>query len=183
MRGKSHQLLGRYLAENYLTGAPKRCVRAFLIGCIQPDRNPATYLKGSLRRQWLRGHNYENAKRYMYRIARRLERKAHWSLFDYYTMGKLIHYTTDAFTYAHNETFSPALSDHKEYEDALQIYFLNYLSGHPEVQTQTFRTVSDVIRSFHREYSRKDIDIHTDAQFALTACCCVLAMLFTTRIV
>ncbi len=178
MRGKSHQQLGHYLARTYLRGVPKPCIRAFLIGCIQPDRNPITYLKGSLRRQWLRGHNYENAKRYMHRIARRLERKPHWSLYDYYTMGKLIHYTADAFTYAHNASFSTALSDHKAYEGALQTYFLSYLSRHPQVQTQHFPSVADVIRTFHREYILLDANIHTDTHFTLTACCCMLSMLF-----
>ena len=75
MRGKSHMCLGSYLAEHYLTDVPKVYIRAFLIGCIEPDRNPATYLKGSFRNQWLRGHNYLNARRYMARISQRLERK------------------------------------------------------------------------------------------------------------
>ena len=40
---------------------------------------------------------------------------------------RLIHYTTDAFTYAHNDTFPTALSDHREYEAALQDHFLEYM--------------------------------------------------------
>ena len=52
MRGKSHKTLGKYLADKYMTAVPKRYIQAFLLGCIEPDRNPATYLKGSVRRQW-----------------------------------------------------------------------------------------------------------------------------------
>lgn len=183
MRGKSHQHLGKFLVRRYMSDAPNRYVRAFLIGCIEPDRNPVTYLKGSIRRQWLRGHNFENAKRYMYRIARRLERKPRWTLLDYYTLGKLIHYTTDAFTYAHNESFGTALSDHQVYEASLQEYFLDYLSTHPEVETAAFRSVADAIRSYHRAYSRTNADIRTDSRFALTASCCVLSILFANRII
>ena len=75
MRGKSHISLGQYLLEQYLPDLPRHYRKAFLFGCIQPDRNPATYLKGSFRFQWLRGHNYPNASRFMHRIAGRLENK------------------------------------------------------------------------------------------------------------
>ena len=105
MRGKSHLRIAQYLLDHYMPNIPTRYQRAFRIGCIEPDRNPATYLKGSIRCQWLRGHNYKNARRFMRTISARLEKKERFNLFDYYTMGKLIHYTTDAFTYAHNDTF------------------------------------------------------------------------------
>ena len=109
MRGKSHRCLGKYLVQHYMSDTPERYVKAFLLGCIEPDRNPATYLKGSIRCQWLRGHNYRNARRFMRAISARLEKKETLGLFDYYTLGKLIHYTTDAFTYAHNDTFPTAM--------------------------------------------------------------------------
>lgn len=183
MRGKSHRCLGQYLAEHYLTNTPKRYVKAFLIGCIEPDRNPVTYLKGSLRFQWLRGHNYHNARRFMRQISWRLEKKENLNLYDYYTLGKLIHYTTDAFTYAHNDTFTTNLGDHREYEAALQDHFLNYLQEDPQVNPYTARSIMEAIYSYHREYEELDADIRTDSRFALTACCCVLAILFAKPII
>ena len=182
MRGKSHRCLGQYLAEHYLKDTPKSCVTAFLIGCVEPDRNPVTYLKGSLRCQWLRGHNYRNARRFMRQISWRLEKKEKLSLYDYYTLGKLIHYTTDAFTYAHNDMFSTKLGDHREYEAALQEHFLHYIQEDPQVDPHTARSIMDAIYSYHREYESLEADIHTDARFALAACCCVLAVLFTKPI-
>lgn len=183
MRGESHRSLGKYLANRYLEGVPHRYVRAFRLGCIEPDRNPATYLKGSLRFQWLRGHNYKNARRYMRSISWRLEKKDRLNLLDYYTLGKLIHYTTDAFTYAHNDTFTTNLGDHMEYEVALQEHFLAYLKEDPQVDVKAANSIMEAIYRYHREYSEQEVDIHTDAQFALTACCCVLAILFTPRII
>ncbi len=179
MRGASHRSLGKYLAGRYLEDVPTRYIRAFQMGCIEPDRNPATYLKGSLRCQWLRGHNYKNARRYMRSISWRLENKEKLNLLDYYTLGKLIHYTADAFTYAHNDTFTTKLGDHREYEVALQEHFLAYLEEDPQVDVKTARSIMEGIYSYHREYIDQPIDIHTDAEFALTACCCVLAVLFT----
>lgn len=179
MRGESHRCLGKYLVQHYMDNVPRRYARAFLIGCIEPDRNPATYLKGSLHCQWLRGHNYRNARRFMRRVSLRLERKNDFHLFDYYTLGKLIHYTADAFTYAHNESFPTSLEDHLAYEAALQDHFLSYLRQDPQVNPETAKSVMDAIYRYHLEYEAEMSDIDTDSRFALTACCCVLAVLFT----
>ena len=177
MRGKSHHCLGQYLTEHYMQNVSRPCVRAFLIGCVEPDRNPITYLKGSLRFQWLRGHNYRNARRFMRRISQRLEGKRKLNLFDFYTLGKLIHYTTDAFTYAHNDTFSTNLVDHRVYEVELQNHFLRFMEADPQVNPRVARTIMDAVYSYHREYERQEANIHTDARFALNACCSVVSLL------
>lgn len=184
MRGKSHTYLGQYLVQHHMSDVPKPCIRAFLLGCIEPDRNPVTYLKGSIRCQWLRGHNYHNARRYMRKISRRLEqKKSGLNLYDFYTLGKLIHYTTDAFTYAHNDAFPTNLADHREYEAALQEHFLAYIQEDPLVNPLTARSIMDAIYRYHREYEEMDADIYTDSHFALTACCCVVALLFAKPII
>lgn len=182
MRGKSHQYLGKFLAQQYMKTTPERYVKAFLIGCVEPDRNPATYLKGSFHFQWLRGHNYRNARRFMRQISWRLERKEKLNLLDYYTLGKLIHYTADAFTYAHNDTFPTDLTEHREYEAALQDHFLQYLQADPQIDPHTARSIMEAIYSYHAEYEEQEANIRTDAKFALNACCCVLAILFANRI-
>lgn len=177
MRGKSHCQLGAYLAETYFPHISAPCRTAFLLGCIEPDRNPATYLKGSLRAQWLRGHNYENAKHFMGRIARRLEQKPHWNILDYYTAGKLIHYTVDAFTYAHNSSFPVSLQEHKQYEDALQIYFLRFLQNRSAQEKAPSRSVMSTIAKHHRDYLERTPDIDRDSRYAFSVCCCVARML------
>ena len=178
MRGESHKCLGRYLADKYMTDLPRRYIRAFLIGCIEPDRNPATYLKGSLRQQWLRGHNWGNSQRYIQRVSNRLERKNKMRLLDYYSMGRLIHYTTDAFTSAHNERFGTDLGDHCQYEAALQHHFLEYLSQDPDIWTDAKRPVMDTIRSYHWDYLCRPINVHTDTRFAIIVCSMVVTRIF-----
>ena len=182
MRGKSHICLGKYLVKQYLKDISPRHARAFLIGCIEPDRNPFTYLKGSFRFQWLRGHNYWNARRFLRRISVRLEKKKKWNMFDYYTLGKLIHYTADAFTSAHNENFSKELAEHRQYEADLQEHFLLFLQQDPRVDFVMARRVMDVISSYHRLYEQHETNIHLDSWFALTACCCVLAVLVSKQL-
>jgi len=182
MRGQSHRCLGQYLAEHYMTDVPKLYVRAFLVGCIEPDRNPVTYLKGSLRCQWLRGHNYRNARRFMKKLSWRLEQKTKFGLYDYYSLGKLIHYTADAFTYAHNAHFPVQLSNHMAYEVELQEHFLAYMAEDPKVDTMVARSIMGAICSYHRDYEQTASNIHNDTRFALTACCCVVTLLFAKPI-
>ncbi len=178
MRGKSHRHLGQYLADQYMTALPKRYVKAFLLGCVEPDRNPATYLKGSLHRQWLRGHNWGNAQNYMKRLSARLEKRSRLYLLDYYAIGKLIHYTVDAFTSAHNERFGKNLQEHREYEANLQTHFLEYLSSCPDIWTDSMNPVMDTIHTYHRDYLRRPISIHTDTRFSIIVCSMVLTRIF-----
>ena len=169
MRGKSHRCLGKYLVQHYMEEVPQRYQRAFLLGCIEPDRNPATYLKGSIRFQWLRGHNYRNARRVMRRISQRLEDKDQFSLFDYYTLGKLTHYLADAFTYPHNENYPDSLMDHRRYEDDLRIYLAEYLSRKKVQHQQARQDLADAIEALHQRYMESAADMRRDAEYILEA--------------
>lgn len=182
MRRKSHHQLGRYLADRYMSHVPEKYIRAFLLGCVEPDHNPATYLKGSLRCQWLRGHNYRNARRFMRRLSQRLEAKHTLNLWDYYSLGKLIHYVADAFTLAHNDCFTLDLAQHREYEARLQTHFLQYLQEDPLVDPKTAESVMEAVYRYHDLYQQQIPDIRTDARYALNACCCVAALVLTKRI-
>ena len=171
MRNKSHALMGRILLREYLPGLSKTGEKAFLLGCTQPDKNPATYIKGSLRSQWLRGHNYSNAGRYMSRLALRLEGKDHFSPWDCYCLGKLIHYTLDAFTFAHDQRFSKDLKAHRIYEARLQNFFLAQVRRRP-IPSGRFRgSPALLIRSMHASYSRLPGNIETDTDYAFRTSC------------
>ena len=178
MCGKSHHQLGEYLVEHYMIHESNRNIHAFLFGCIQPDKNPATYFKGSLRCQWLRGHNYHNAIKFMKRISLRLECKEQFTLYDYYTLGKLIHYTADAFTMAHNAYFPLDLACHREYEIKLQDHFLQFLQEDPQVDIQLAKSIMDTISNYHHEYSRQKPHMNNDIIYAVRASCSVLSYLF-----
>ena len=171
MRAKSHRNLGILLADRYFPGIPPLYRSAFLLGCTQPDQNPATYLKGSLRCQWLRGHNYENARRFLSRITLRLENKDRLGLWDYYTAGKLIHYTADAFTYAHNTVFQGGIPLHRAYEARLQICFLRFLEEEPPLPASADGTLAELIRAQHRRYLELCGKPETDCRFVFCVCC------------
>lgn len=66
MQKRSHKLLAATLLENTQGFQARRFELAFLFGSFQPDCNPLTYLKGSLRAYKFRGHNYSNSQHYIY---------------------------------------------------------------------------------------------------------------------
>lgn len=181
MRAKTHRLLGQFLAERYLTKTPQRCVHAFLTGCTEPDKNPTTYLKGSLRHRWLHGHDYTNAKRYMRRMIARLEQKRRWNLLDYYTLGKLIHYTADAFTAVHADSFDGNLFQHRHYECQLHRYFRAHLILHPDRCPHIHGSVMETIRYYRRQYRKFPPSVRTDTDYCIGVSCLIIGMLMARQ--
>ena len=170
MKSISHRLLGEHLAARYMQNLPSSYAKAFLLGCIQPDKNPTTYLKGSLRKQWLRGHNWENSRRFICRTVKQLERKVLFKHTDYYRLGKLIHYTADAFTYVHNNHSGANLQQHRRYEDALHISLLSCLQQTSLDKIAPADSVMGTIRKYHNSYMGQPPRIHTDLQYCLSVC-------------
>lgn len=168
MKRKSHLGLGKKLSFEYFHSTSKYGRSAFLLGCMQPDWNPTTYLKGSRTYEWLRGHNYNNARRCMERLARYLESSHKWGLLSYYRLGKLIHYVTDAFTQAHNDWFEGDLKVHCSYENALQEHFLSRLERPWTPRRELLvhsDTVAELIHRTHLRYESHGGDMITDSRY------------------
>lgn len=181
MRNQSHALMGRILLQEYLNDLPTAHRKLFLLGCTQPDKNPTTYIKGSLRSQWMRGHNYSNASRYIIRLAEQLDGKDHFTPWDCYCMGKLIHYTMDAFTFAHDERFPKKLKTHRLYEARLQNFFLAQVRRRPIPSASFQGSPTALICTMHASYSRLPGNIETDTDYAFRACCLLAQRLAPAR--
>ncbi len=167
MKQESHRRLGRYLMEQVQRQPKRRHSTAFFIGCVEPDRNPLSYLKGSLRAKWFYGHNYQNADRWIFRSIRRLQSKERWNLFDYYRLGKLIHYTSDAFTYVHNNCFDEPIHAHRAYENDLQALFFQRLQECRARYDAKLRDIAEMLRTAHEQYLSAAADIRRDCQYIL----------------
>ena len=167
MKQESHRRLGRYLMGQ-LPQQPKRShSTAFFIGCVEPDRNPLSYLKGSIRAKWFYGHNYQNAERWIDRTIRRLQKRSRWNLLDYYCLGKLIHYTSDAFTYVHNNCFNESIQAHRAYENDLQSLFFQRMQECRAQHIARLRNLADGFRAVHAQYLGASADIQRDCQYIL----------------
>ena len=123
MRTADHMNLSRYIMDQMGVGALGLNKALFIFGSIEPDINMLTYLRGSIRgEEKLRGHNYENARMYMEKLTKKLERGGMGSLRQSFVLGKLVHYVADSFTYPHNSIFPGNLREHCQYETELHSY-------------------------------------------------------------
>lgn len=167
MQKRSHKLLASTLLECEHGFGAKRFEWAFLLGSFQPDCNPLTYLKGSIRAYKLRGHNFSNSQAYINAHIRRLQRRARWTVWQYYTLGKLTHYLADAFTYPHNEIYPDTIWAHRHYEDALRLYLADYLSKIRPRLNQRCADLPAALDQLHRQYLENRSDMREDVQYIL----------------
>ncbi len=169
MKKRSHKLLASTLLECEQGFRARRYEWAFLLGSFQPDCNPLTYLKGSLRAYKLRGHNFSNSQGYINSHIHRLQRCTHWTVWQYYTLGKLTHYLADAFTFPHNEHYPDSLIAHRAYEDDLRVYLSEYLRGRTPCLEQSRRDPVLAIDELHRQYMQTRRDVDQDVRYILQA--------------
>lgn len=129
MQTRDHKSLGKYLLQQTEQELPFLYKMAFIVGNVEPDRNVFTYLHGMLRGKRFHGHNYENILPVMQKLYKSLQKGRYFGIRKYYHLGKLIHYTADAFTYPHNEVYKEGLIEHCRYERQLHDRFLIMLQA------------------------------------------------------
>lgn len=168
MKKKDHLLLGRFLLtrKEAPSGSIKR--RLFLFGCIEPDINPFTYVRGSARHQFLQGHNTENARKHFQKVLERLSRSGVHSLWQWFALGTLIHYAADSFTFPHNRKFPGTLADHIAYELQLHALFPKYLHTAAVRRAAHFAHFPNV-DELHTSYLDEAGAAVTDCRYILTA--------------
>lgn len=169
VKKRSHKLLASTLLECEHGFSARRYEWAFLFGSFQPDCNPLTYLKGSLRAYKFRGHNFSNSQFYINTHILRLQHRARWNIWHYYTLGKLTHYLADAFTFPHNENYPDSLISHRAYEDALRVYLAEFLQNRSLRLEQSRQDLTAAIDELHRQYMKTQADIGQDARYILAA--------------
>lgn len=169
MQKRSHKLLASALLRSQQGFCAKRFELAFLFGSFQPDCNPLTYLKGSRRAYRLRGHNFSNSQSYINMHIRKLQQRSSWTMWQYYTLGKLTHYLADAFTYPHNENYPDSLMDHRRYEDELRRYLAEHLSRYDLLKQQLHQDLATAIDQLHRQYMDSKACLDRDIRYILEA--------------
>ena len=172
MKHKDHRLLAHYL----LGLAPEkwrkaRRKRAFLVGNILPDFNPITYLRGIRQSRRMAGHDFPYSTPHIYRVAVRLRENGVHSMADCYSLGTLIHYLADSFTYAHTADFRDTMRAHKRYEHALHAVFpdcvreaeQNPIPGSPE-------NLEEFLIAERKRYEQAPQEMRKDGREILLVC-------------
>ena len=165
MKTIDHLLLGRYFLA--CCGAPRllRHRRAFLLGCVEPDCNVLSYLRGMGHFANFRGHNAENSFAFLSRCAADFDKNGISSTWDYFRFGVMLHYAADAFTAPHNRFWTQNLLEHVAYEERLHQKF--------EALLEAARPDKLPYREYvplHRAYCREVPSMENDFRYILTAC-------------
>lgn len=118
METKDHFHLAKLITsqKDFIKSAERT---AFEYGCISPDINPFSYIKG---------HKYHTT---IADVKRAIE-KLHGQLktpVDYFRLGSAVHYIGDYFTFPHTPFFKGTLSEHLGYEKKLHDYIMKQRDG------------------------------------------------------
>lgn len=168
MTTKSHYDLALYLLRNTTNLGSAIANAAFVLGCVEPDVNVTTYLKGSLSYQPLRGHNYPNTAHSIETLLKKMQRCEKTGILYGYRLGKLLHYLTDAFTYPHNQNFAGNLQEHVCYEQDMEKSFEAALSARktaPAIYEADI--LYTVFFTMHEQYLKQQPGAETDISFVL----------------
>lgn len=169
MKTADHLLLGRYLLEQCGTTQLSRHRRAFLLGCVEPDYNVFSYLRGMRHCRKFRGHNAENSSAFLTHCFADFNGRALRSAWDYFRLGTMIHYAADAFTAPHNGSWNGSLIEHCAYEASLHRKFGKMLAA-----ANSERFPYWEYEALHKSYCSEKPSMETDFRCILTACLSLL---------
>lgn len=175
MQKRSHTLLAQTLMRSESGFGARRYELAFLFGSFQPDVNPFSYLKGSLHYNKLKGHNYVNSRQYINARIRKLQSRTRWTVWQYYTLGKLTHYLADAYTYPHNENYPDSMLSHHCYETDLRLFLGRYLTHQYIRRQQARRDLIAALDELHQQYMATRASMYRDASYILKATSLLMA--------
>ncbi len=168
MNRHSHIYIGQRVLLTHFPGATVSQKNAFMLGCVYPDRNPFTYLKGSIHHRMLRGHNWSNASKLIRRLCHRVEGRQELDIYTAYCLGLLLHYCCDAFTYAHNQSFRQNLKQHRSYEAHLHRQLMR--GDFPEApSSMPARDLWQEISLLHSQYRKEPCTAATDSRYIFLA--------------
>lgn len=171
MRTKDHLALGYYLLQTTDSDTLHRHAKVFLLGCVEPDYNIATYMRGMLHHKHFYGHNAENSFAHVSKCMDAFEQDGLRASWDYFTLGTMLHYVADAFTYPHNEFWNGSLIAHVAYEKRLHKLF------EEELETSKSKVMTDVPDSpllyfidTHKKYDGSSRKMKTDCRYIIETC-------------
>lgn len=175
MLTKDHYILGCYLINNFHWQMTPLSRHLFLLGCIEPDMNPFTYARGSIRHHFMHGHNADNVKNHLEHIINRLKNTGVATPFQWFELGAALHYTADCFTFPHNEIFTGTLKEHCKYESLFHPIFENYLS---ECACKILQDVLiEDLEDYHASYLSDNHSYLTDCNYIRNAVICLCRQL------
>lgn len=174
MISKDHRLLGEFLAGQMIKNTSPFATYLFVTGCVFPDHNPLTYLRGLYLGHPLKTHFLFLSYPEIQRLCSKLENRKKWYLWDYYTLGALMHYVADAFTFPHNEHYTGTMLEHARYEhDELHRTFEQYLKEEFRNEMYAIKNMGScgsLFSKLHASYMEAEPAPLCDAKYICKVC-------------
>lgn len=179
MKSKSHFILAKYIAENLgKLSRPEKY--AFIAGCIEPDYNYITYLRGTFRNRTLAGHSFENAGEHIKKTIARLQSRKNMTCRDYFRLGTLLHYVVDSFTHAHNVDFTGTIARHRDYEKQLKVSFHKFLQRRHARHVYSAKPLYEALKEAHEKYLRQPASPGKDMRYVEKMACLIFSEIVCT---
>ena len=176
---KDHRLLGEFLAQQMIKNTSPLATHLFVTGCVFPDHNPMTYLRGLYMGHPLKSHFVFLSYPEILRLCNKLESKEKLHIWDYYTLGALLHYAADAFTFPHNEHYTGNMLEHGKYEHTqLHQTFGQYVTEEFQIEkcaVNRTQTIGSAFSQLHDSYMEAEPTALCDARYICQVCAMICA--------
>lgn len=173
MKTIDHKLLGSFILSHTKNITLLRYKKAFLLGCVEPDYNFLTYLRGCIAHKNLLGHHTENSEKHIRKLIRNLCEHGLSGMYTSFVLGTLIHYISDSFTYPHTPLFSESFSYHGKYENKLHHHFQSALKSNKllfDTETSNIRQLWEESQAKYLSDNNKNDLFEKDIAFILSVC-------------
>ncbi len=175
MKKKDHLMLASFILDLASSSVLSLHRTAFTTGCIEPDLNVFSYLRGSRKEKKFHGHNAGNCRAHLEKLLEKIERRGLTSGYDCFLLGVTVHYIADSFTAVHNtEILDVDVKTHLEYENRLHEELTEALRK-PFIFEQNMLSTSlkDYVNDNHHAYSASAPSEGNDCTYIVKTCCAV----------
>lgn len=175
MKKKDHLMLASFILRLADASVLSLHSTAFTAGCIEPDLNVFSYLRGSRKGKKFHGHNAGNCRTHLEKLLGKIEERGLTSGYDCFLLGVAMHYIADSFTAVHNTNMLDVdVKTHLEYENSLHDELIKTLSK-PFIFEQDLLNISlkDYVTDNHHMYSASAPSTGNDCSYIVKTCCAV----------
>ncbi len=175
MKKKDHLMLASFILDLFDSSVLTFHSAAFTAGCIEPDLNVFSYLRGSRKEKKFHGHNAGNCRTHLEKLLGKIEGRGLTSGYDCFLLGIAVHYIADSFTAVHNtDILDVDVKTHLEYENRLHEELMRALSK-PFIFEQDMLNTSlkDYVTDNHHSYSASAPSTKNDCSYIVKTCCAV----------
>lgn len=176
MRCEDHYMLGCFLLEQSSVPIRPACRRMFLMGCVEPDINLLTFIRGTNKKRFLRGHCAQSSEKHLKKLLNKFTDAGVSTPMQWFLLGTAMHYLADSFVYVHNDYVRVRHSEHRNYEirlhETLRVCLAKWKPG-----TGKSLPFAEGLEAWHEKYRSEAPSIRIDCQYVIAAAVLVYTQL------